>query len=137
MSTPVVRVGVGALLTCTRYPGCVLVGIRKGSHGAGMLALPGGHLDIGEEWAECAAREVMEETALKTKDYFLNKVTNDPICGGNPLKHYITVFMQGEVDDSYGPQEAKNMEPHKWYFPLTPIVSLILFISNSFSSISP
>jgi hypothetical protein len=37
----VVRVGVGVIIQDDEHPGCALVGIRKGSHGAGTLALPG------------------------------------------------------------------------------------------------
>jgi len=56
------RVGIGALLVCPA--GRVLVGVRRGVAGAGTLALPGGHLELGESLAAAAARETEEETGI-------------------------------------------------------------------------
>jgi 8-oxo-dGTP diphosphatase len=40
------RVGVGCLIRCPElHPGCILIGERAGSHGAGKWALPGGHME--------------------------------------------------------------------------------------------
>ena len=108
---PIVRVGVGAIVSCQYYPQCVLVGKRKGSHGAGMLALPGGHLEVGEEWGTCAIRETKEETNLDCKALSFNAVTNDRFIDGNPMKHYITIFMNIEVKP--GSALLSNLEPEK------------------------
>lgn len=56
------RVGVGVFVLNEK--GHVLIGKRTGSHGAGTLALPGGHLELHESFYECAARETYEETGL-------------------------------------------------------------------------
>ncbi|TDH72783.1 hypothetical protein CCR75_000531 [Bremia lactucae] len=104
----VVRVGVGVLLLSKKYPNCVLIGQRKGSHGEGKVALPGGHLEMFETWEQCALREVKEETDLDLQEAKFATVTNDPM--ENEGKHYITIFMQAVVDDK---QIVRNMEPHK------------------------
>lgn len=61
-ATVVPRVGVAVFVINEK--GNVLIGKRTGSHGAGTLALPGGHLELHESFHECAAREVYEETGL-------------------------------------------------------------------------
>ena len=60
------RSTVGVLMeTCIR----ALAGrVRKGSHGAGQYARPGGKLEWRETWADCARREVLEETAISLYD---------------------------------------------------------------------
>ena len=44
MSEKVVRVGIGVLVQDPSDPTKVICGVRKNSHGAGSIALPGGHL---------------------------------------------------------------------------------------------
>lgn len=47
-----------------RVDDLILMGIRKGSHGEGLLALPGGWLEWGEDAAQTGARELAEETGI-------------------------------------------------------------------------
>jgi 8-oxo-dGTP diphosphatase len=112
----VVRVGVGVLVQDPKDPTRVFCGVRKGSHGAGTLALPGGHLELYESWQDCAQREVLEECDLTLDGdrIELGHVTNDPMPSEG--KHYVTLFMMAKTTSSSSSsslQEPKNMEPHK------------------------
>ena len=56
------NVGVGVMILKDEK---VLLGKRKGSHGAGEYAFPGGHLEYLESFSTCAQREVMEECGIE------------------------------------------------------------------------
>ena len=123
------RVGVAVLVTSPDHAGKVLVGERKGSHGAGCFALPGGHLEAGEPWAECAVRELEEETGLVAAartaapqsvcayaggaaasgaTCTFVAVTNDPMPADD--LHYVTLFVSVAVEAG---ATAVNAEPDK------------------------
>jgi 8-oxo-dGTP diphosphatase len=87
--------------------GMVLLGKRKNSHGAGMWAFPGGHLELNETVEECATRETLEETGLHIKNLRYGTFTNDIFQ--QEKKHYVTLFVMAEYN--YGDLELK--EPHK------------------------
>jgi 8-oxo-dGTP diphosphatase len=122
------RVGVGVIVWKN---GQVLLGQRKGSHGAGKWGFVGGHLEFGETIETCASRELMEETGIKALSFQLGPWTSDLI---DEDKHYVTLFVL--VDQFEG--EPRALEPHrceKWEWfdwnalpsPLfTPIESLLL-----------
>ncbi|CAI2168561.1 16217_t:CDS:2 [Funneliformis geosporum] len=100
------RVGLGVFVVRDNK---FLLGKRKGAHGAGTWQLPGGSLEFGESFEDCAGREVLEETSLKIKNITFQAVTNDPMPNEN--KHYVDIFMRAEVVD--GNVEPVVMEPLK------------------------
>ncbi len=120
------KIGIAVIV---KHGNSVLLGRRKGAHGAGTWAMPGGHLEFGESPEACAERELLEETGLKALSVKRGVWTNDIIDGS---KHYITLFML--VDRFEGKIETKEPEKcEKWEWcqweqlpePLfAPIVSL-------------
>ena len=98
------RVGIGV---CVIKDGKVLLGKRKSSHGEGDWNFPGGHLEFGESWEECARRETLEEAGIEIKNIRFGAVTNDIFEKEN--KHYITIFIVADFDSG----EVKVMEPDK------------------------
>ena len=84
-------IGIGVIIL---RKGKVLLGLRKGSHGAGTWSFPGGHLEFGESIEECAQREALEETGLRITGIRFGPFTNDlfPKEGTNEGRHYVTLF---------------------------------------------
>jgi 8-oxo-dGTP diphosphatase len=80
----IVGAGVGCLVWRN---GKFLLHQRRNAHGDGTWAPPGGHLEFGESWEECAAREVFEETGMRIKNTRLITVSNDVFEAEH--KHYI------------------------------------------------
>lgn len=85
----------------------MLLGKRLNSHGAGEWAFPGGHLEFGETVAECARREVTEETGMIIGNIRRGPFTEDFYLAHN--KHYITIIMIA----NYVSGVPEVLEPHK------------------------
>lgn len=98
------QVGVGVIICQNNQ---VLLGKRKSAHGEGSWAFPGGHLEFGESWEDCARRETIEEIGVDINNIRLGSVTNDIFTIEN--KHYITIFLLADIASG----EIKNLEPNK------------------------
>src|SRR5262249_21827433 len=101
------RVGIGVLIQNNQ--GQVLLGLRKGSHGAGEWSFPGGHLEFGETIFETAKREVKEETDLMITDLELISVADEMRYIQTDNKHYLDIGVKATVSNG----EPKVMEPNK------------------------
>lgn len=104
MEKPNVRVGLAVFIFRN---GKFLMLKRRGSHGAGTWAPPGGHVEFGESFEDTARREAEEETALQLTNVRFGFVTNDPLLAEN--KHYVTIWMMSEAVSG----QERIMEPEK------------------------
>ena len=103
-------VGVGIMIF---KDGKVLMGKRKGSHGAGDYAFTGGHLEYMESFEECAKRETLEEAGITIKNVKFLSLSN--IDKFSP-KHVIGIGVTADWESG----EPKVCEPNKresweWY----------------------
>lgn len=108
ISQPLVGVGV---MVCRK--GTVLLTRRRGSHGAGEFSFPGGHLEHGETFEQCAVRETREEAGIEIKNLRFLYLTNSRFY---VPKHYVHIGMVADWDHG----EPRVMEPEKteawkWY----------------------
>ena len=100
-------VGVGVLVV---HQGLLLLGKRRGSHGAGHWAAPGGRLEFGEALEDCARRELLEETGLVARHLELGPYTNDVFEeGGHNTEHFLTVYVVARSLQG----TPRNLEPEK------------------------
>lgn len=104
------KVGVGVMIL---KEGKVLLGKRKGSHGAGEYSFPGGHLEYMESFADCARRETQEECGIEIENIRFQMVAN--ITKYAP-KHYVDIDLRADWKSG----EPQLLEPEKfeswgWY----------------------
>jgi 8-oxo-dGTP diphosphatase len=107
------QIGIGVFLINDNDE--ILLGKRKGSHGEGEYALPGGHLEMDETFEECALRELAEEAGpdIRIKGIDFLCLTN---MRRYAPKHYADIGMVAKWESG----ESRVMEPHKkeewrWY----------------------
>lgn len=135
---PTVKAGV-AVIVCKDHK--VLVGKRKGSHGAGIWAFPGGHIEpTDKSLKKCGEREVLEEAGIVSNVYDPDHYRNDlfttyDILSEDGTKVYVTCYLiadyllGGKVvtdrDDTY----IEGLEPEKcerWYWKTLDELALLV-----------
>ncbi|MDE1967163.1 MAG: NUDIX domain-containing protein [Patescibacteria group bacterium] len=107
---PYPKVGIGVMIM---KDGKVLLGKRRGSHGKGEYAFPGGHMEYMESFEDCAKRETSEETGMQICNVRFLRLMN---LKQYAPKHYVDVGLIADWQSG----EPKIMEPDKveswaWY----------------------
>ena len=104
------KVGVGVMILKDEK---VLLSKRKGSHGEGEYAFPGGHLEYLESFEDCVKRETKEECGIEIENvrflYLANVTKYAP-------KHYVHIGLVADWQSG----EPQILEPDKsekwgWY----------------------
>ena len=105
------KVGVGVFIVKN---GKILLGKRRGSHGAGLWSLPGGHVEAGEDFDETCRREVKEEVGYEGKGidlYVFDKVSFSQDFFEENDSHYVTLYFV--AGGAHLPDDLEAMEPNK------------------------
>lgn len=110
MSGQQARVGVGLFIVKENK---VLLGERRGSHGAAEYGGPGGHLEYGETAEQAAYRELAEECGITVKNLRL-------LCVSDLLKYMPKHYLDLGFAAEWASGEPEVREPHKlvswgWY----------------------
>ena len=107
--------------------GKLLLGQRKGPHGGGMWAPPGGHLEYGESVEACAQRELLEEPGMEAISVQLGPWIENVMEKG----HYITLFTFVEAQGEPALLEPDKCACWKWFdgedFPKPLFPTMITF----------
>jgi 8-oxo-dGTP diphosphatase len=108
-ASPRPKVGVGVMLM---KDGLVLLGRRRGAHGASTYGWCGGHVEFGETLEDAARREVLEETGIVAGDLTFLCVSNIVQYG----KHYLDVeFLCTDFSGTPSIREQDRVEDWSWH----------------------
>jgi 8-oxo-dGTP diphosphatase len=97
------RVGIGVMIF---RDGKVLIGKRKSKLGEGEWSFPGGHLESGESFTECAIRETREEVGIEIQNVCFQMLGNIPDAFST---HYVQISFVADWKSG----EPEVLEPTK------------------------
>jgi len=105
-------VGVSAVVV---RDGAVLLGQRRGAHGAGTWAFPGGKVDAGEHPAAAVARELEEESGLVATSTTPLAWTDDVFV--EESLHYVTLHFAVAATGDPVVREPEKLREWRWFEP--------------------
>jgi 8-oxo-dGTP diphosphatase len=106
------HVGVSAVVV---RDGAVLLGKRRGAHGAGTWAFPGGKVEAGEDPAVAVARELTEESGIEATAVTPLTWTSDLFAAES--LHYVTLHHAVVGTGDPVVREPEKLEQWRWFAP--------------------
>ena len=101
------------VLPIDRKKNQVLLGKIKRGIGKSFINAPGGKLDTGETWRQCACREVFEETGLRILPHQLHKSAYLDFTFDDPSKdHDVNIYIA--YDWNWDPKPSDEFDP-EWF----------------------
>jgi len=107
--------------------GKVLMGMRKGHHGEGHWAWPGGHMEYMESFEPCAKREVREETAIEIDSVHFLRVMN---VKQHAPRHYVDIGLVADWQEG-APLALEPNRVDAWEWRDMDNLSQLLFVTLS------
>lgn len=108
------HIGVVIILSSKESPLRVLLGKRKNSYRAGSYGLPGGRIEVSEQLAQAAQRELLEETGLYAASMTLIGIVKDTQPDqGFDFIHF--VFVCSKWNGEVALLEPDKCEGWAWY----------------------
>lgn len=105
-----IGVGVGIIV---KKEDEILLLKRNTTHGNGTWTPPGGTLEYGESFEECAIRECKEETNVDIDEVRFITLTNDIF--EEEKEHYVTIWMEGRYASGESKVNSKGeVSEIKW-----------------------
>lgn len=106
-------VGIGVIIKNNNK---ILIGKRFGKHRSGFYSIPGGLLEAGESFEECAIREIFEETNLKIESPQFFCVTNNLNTFKQENIHNISIILIANIfKGNLIAKEPEKFSEFHWY----------------------
>lgn len=126
------KIGVGVMI----FKGVnVLLAKRKGSHGEGEYAFPGGHLEYLESFENCARRETMEESGIEIEHIRFQFLANVKTYAPH---HYVHIGLIADwkagVPTVLEPDSSESWEWHALTTPPQPLFEMCKLAIESFQT---
>jgi len=115
---------VAAVCSIITRGNLVLLGQRKGCVCDGAWAFPGGHLEGGESFEQCAARELAEETGMTARH--VEYITTLNIVNYVENRHFVDIYMAVQPSPGEEPKITEDFCSEWLWCPISNLPSPLM-----------